>query len=111
MTTMEEALKMIIAKSPAAAGQAIKTIHAVNVKSPLMQHRYNATVDAALHDPEADFTLEERALLAKFIAVGEKIRETRLQVRVTIAEKLYLQHQAAEQNMTLSSYVRDKLGL
>ena len=111
MTTMEEALKMVIAKSPAAAKQALKTIHAMNVKSPLRQHRYNATVDAALHDPQADFTAEERALLAKFVAAGEKIRETRLQVRVTIAEKLYLQHQAAEQNMTLSAYVRDKLGL
>ena len=111
MTTIEEALKLVIAKSPAAAGQAIKTIHALNVKSPLRQHRYNATVDAALHDPEADFTPEERALLAQFIAAGEKIRETRLQVRVTIAEKLYLQHQAAENKMTLSAYVREKLGL
>lgn len=111
MTTMEEALRIIIAKSPAAAGQAIKTIHAVHVKSPLLQHRYNATLDAALHDSQADFTPEERALLAQFAAAGEKIRETRLQVRVTIAEKLYLQQQATEENMTLSAYVRDKLGL
>ena len=56
MATIEEALKVIIAKSPDAASQAIKTIHAMNVKSPLRQHRYNATVDAALNDPKAEFT-------------------------------------------------------
>lgn len=111
MTTMEDALRLIIAKSPAASGQAIKTLHAVSVKSPLLQHRYNATLDMALDDPRAEFTSEERALLAQFAAAGEKIRETRLQVRLTISEKLYLQQLAAESNLTLSDYVREKLGL
>lgn len=108
---MEDALRLIIAKSPAASGQAIKTLHAVSVKSPLLQHRYNATLDMALDDPRAEFTSEERALLAQFAAAGEKIRETRLQVRLTISEKLYLQQLAAESNLTLSDYVREKLGL
>ena len=111
MTTMEDALRLIVAKSPAAAGQAMKTLHAVSVKSPLLQHRYNATLDMALNDPQAAFTSEERALLAQFAAAGEKIRETRLQIRLTISEKLYLQQLAAERNLTLSDYVREKLGL
>lgn len=111
MTTMEDALRLIIAKSPAAAGQAIKTLHAVSVKSPLLQHRYNATLDMALNDPQAEFTPAERATLAQFAAAGEKIRETRLQVRLTISEKLYLQQLAAERNLTLSDYVREKLDL
>ena len=111
MNAMEDALRLIIAKSPAAAGQAMKTLHALSVKSPLLQHRYNATLDIALNDPQADFSPEERALLAQFAAVGEVIRETRLQVRLTISEKLYLQQLAAERNLTLSDYVREKLGL
>ena len=111
MSTMEDALRLIIAKSPAAAGQAMKTLHAVSVKSPLLQHRYNATLDMALNDPKAAFTSEERALLAQFAAAGEKIRETRLQVRLTISEKLYLRQLATERNMTLSDYVREQLGL
>lgn len=111
MATMEDALRLILAKSPQAAPQAMKTIHAVHAKSPLLQHRYNAVVDAALNDPQADFTPEDRELLARYIAAGEKIRETRLQVRVTIAEKLYLRQIAAEQNMTISDYVRMKIGL
>ena len=111
MSTMEEALRIIIAKSPDAASQAIKTIHAIGVKSPLLQHRYNATVDAALQDSKADFTPDERVLLAQFVTSGEKIRETRLQVRLTLSEKLYLQQLAHDQDMTLSAYVRDQLGL
>ena len=54
MTTMEDALRLIIAKSPSAAGQAMKTLHALSVKSPLLQHRYNATLDMALNDLQAD---------------------------------------------------------
>ncbi len=111
MTTMEDALRIVIAKSPQAAPQAMKAIHSVHAKSPMLQHRYNAVVDAALNDPQAEFNAEERELLARFVAAGEKIRETRLQVRVTIAEKLYLRQMAAEQNLTLSDYIRKKIGL
>ena len=111
MTTMEDALRLIITKSPTAAGQAMKTLHSVSVKSPMLQHRYNATLEMALDDSQAEFTPEERALLAQFAAAGEKIRETRLQVRLTISEQLYLQQLATESNLTLSDDVREKLGL
>jgi hypothetical protein len=108
---MEDALKLIIAKSPQAASQAMKTIQAVHAKSPMLQHRYNAAVDAALNDSQAEFTPDERQLLARFVAAGERIRETRLQVRVTITEKLYLRQMASEQNLTLSDFIRQKVGL
>ena len=111
MTTMEDALRIVIAKSPQAASQAMKTTHALHARSPMLQHRYNAVVDAALNDPQAEFTSEDRELLAQYVAAGEKIRETRLQVRVTFAEKQYLRQMASEQNLTLSDYIRQKIGL
>lgn len=70
MSTMFDALRTIIARSPAAAREAIHCLRAIAVNSPAVQAHYNNAVRLALGDPQAAFTAEERALLALYVDDG-----------------------------------------
>lgn len=107
---MEQALKLIISKSPDAMREAIKTLQAIKAKSPIVQQRYNRVVEIALSDPQAEFSADERAILADSLAgIEEEGRSFMLRVRLTERERAELQQEADAENMSMSEYVRQKL--
>ena len=112
---MIDALRIIIAKSPQAAAQAVQCIAAIKARSPMLQHRYNRVAETAFSDPQAEpFTPEERLIVAEHIndEGGEgsaKLLDVR--VRVNNAEKAEVQRLAADAGMTVSDFIREKIGL
>jgi hypothetical protein len=68
---MEQALKLIIQKSPNAAPQAITCLRALSLNSPVVNKRFSHCVEIALNDPQADFTPEERSILVDAMSIGE----------------------------------------
>ncbi len=105
-----EALKVIIARSPRAAEQAIRTIEAARNRSPVLQTRYSNVLIMAMADPEAKFTQDERELLAAGIEAPEgESRDFMLRVRLTDAERIALQDAAEADNQSMSEYARRKI--
>ena len=110
--TMTDALKTIIAKSSAAGSEAIKTMQAIQVRSPILQIRYNRTVEMALEDREATFTPDERTLLALFVdAVGDpdEMSSTLPAVRCSDIERADIEERARSASLSLSAYIRSVL--
>jgi hypothetical protein len=64
---MKTALQIIISKSPAAASDAADCLKAIRVKSPAVQSRYENVVRVAFGDPQAEFTTDERAIIAGYL--------------------------------------------
>lgn len=107
---MIEALKLIVAKSPNAARQALQAIAAVSNKSPVAQVRYNHCVSIALNDGQAQFTQAERALLASYLdGTDSDNRSFMLRVRLTDTERARLQDAADAAGQSMSEYVRSLL--
>ncbi len=105
--TMIEALRIIAAKSPAAAAEAIKTLK-IPVKT--RQIRYNFVADMAINDPEANFSAEERALIVKFIEPIDQAKSRMLPpIRVTEEEYAQIVDAAHLAGTTVSSYIRSRL--
>lgn len=72
---MNDALQLIIARSPEAASWAMDCMRAIRAKSPMTAMRYMNAVNVALNDPQAKFTADERELLASYLSAdGEKIK-------------------------------------
>lgn len=112
---MDDALKIIIGKSPAAMSEALTTLRAIGAKSPVVQQRYQAVVELALNDPHADFTADERALIASYLeVVGEPDKRGKLvQIRVTVEERETLDRMAYEAgfNGNVSAWTRALWGI
>lgn len=112
---MQDALKLIIGKSPAASCMAAKTLQAIGAGSPMVQHRYNHTVALALGDQGAEFTADERALIASYLDVQDAsgTRDKLVQVRVTEQEKgdLELMAEQAGFHGDVSAWTRHLWGL
>jgi hypothetical protein len=105
-----DALKIIIAHSPRASEQAIRTIAAVRNNSPVIQIRYANVLIMALADPEADFTQAERELLAAVIETpGTATRDFTLHLRLTSSERVELEQAAQTAGLSLSEYSRQQL--
>lgn len=106
---MEEALKLIVAKSAPAAPSALQCLQAIRAGSPLVQVRYQQTLQIALADAGATWTTEERATLASALSAdeeaGNKVRM--LRVRLTDAQRADLERLAREHaGGDVSAYVR-----
>ncbi len=112
---MDDALKLIIARSPAATAEAVSTLRAIGAKSPTVQQRYQHTVELALNDPDADFTADERSLIASYLeVVNDTARRDKLvQVRVTAEERETLDRLAhmAGYNGNVSEWTRSLWGV
>lgn len=107
---METALRIIIAKSPRAALEAVRAMQAVRANSPVLQVRYNRVVEMALADTGATFTADERAELARHVDATDAPVTTRdhtLRVRLSDDEWERLEADAGDN--TLSAYVRRRL--
>jgi hypothetical protein len=110
MSTMPDALRTIIAGSPDAARDAMDCLRAISVKSPVLQQRYNHTVQIALSDPQAAFTPDERALLARYVDTDESDRRSIVQpVRLSPDERQQLEDDAGHAGLSLSDYIRQRL--
>jgi len=107
---MEKALKLIIARSPDGAYEAMRTLLAIRVSSPMIQQRYHRTIEIALGDPQAQFTADERALLAEHLEiVPDGTRDFTLRIRLTAAEHEELIATADDEHTTVSEFVRRQL--
>lgn len=108
--SMESALRIIIARSPNATGEAIATLAAIRAKSPVLQLRYNHAAELAFNDPGATFTPEERAEIAANLGSGvDEIRDYTLRIRLTDAERIDLTRMAEAAGMSMSEYVRARV--
>jgi len=105
-----DALKIIIAKSPAQCAEAAKAITAINKKSPWSDMRCNNVAIRALEDPDANFTEDERVAIADLMGETEtEGRDYMLRVRLTNTEHAELEELAGNENLSVSEYVRRKL--
>lgn len=108
--SIENALKIIVSKSPKAARDAMQCLQAIRVKSPMAQVRYNRTVEIAMSDHDANFTTEERAIIAEAVELPEgEARGFTLRVRLTSSEQAELQTAADEAGLSMSEYARQKI--
>ena len=108
--SMQDALKIIISKSPDATNEAVKCLQAISARSPIVQVRYNRVVELAMSDRRATFTPDERATIAEALEVEETgSRDFTIRVRLTQNEQAELQLLADEAGCSMSEYVRGKV--
>ena len=106
---MDKALRLIIAKSPNNYQGAIRALRTA-------QHRPNArpvqyVLEQALVDPVAEFTASERAGIAALLSGNDEARTLDIRLRVSADEKAEVQRMAEESGMTVSDFIRSKIGL
>lgn len=107
---MEQALKLIITKSPNAMSEAITCLRAIAAKSPVVQQRYQHCLTLALNDPAAKWTAQERAILAEPLTANvTDTKSVTVAIRLTPEERHILQQAADQSDQTLSDYIRSKL--
>jgi hypothetical protein len=107
---MDEALRIIIARSPEAARDAIDCLRAIGARSPVVNQRYQNTLAVALSDPQATFTADERAILAEAIAPqGKANRSFTFHIRLSQQERAQLAAAADAVGMEMSDYARGVL--
>ena len=105
--TIQDAKRLIAAESL----EGMRILGA-GISQDCAPQRYDMAASAALGDPDAKLTSEERRIIASFISEPTGEREPRrytLRVRLTESERARLQARAGA--MDLSEYVRQVLGL
>lgn len=107
---MIDALRIIAAKSPYAGEQAVQCIRAIQAKSPIVQQRYNRVVELAFGDNMADFTQEDRSLIASYIDTdadtGAESRTQTVRFRATPSEEREIQMMADAAGKDKSEFIR-----
>lgn len=106
---MDEALRLIIAKSPNNFQGAIRALRTAQRRPNARPVQY--VLEQALVDPLANFTSAERSNIAALLSGEDDTRADVLRLRVTADEKSDVQHAADEAGLTVSEYIRSKLGL
>lgn len=111
MTTLDT-LRLIVSRSPDAMHEALGAIRAQQVNSPMAARRAERTAAIALKDQDAAWTPSERAELAALLGeIADETRTQELRLRVTADEKAEVQAAASEVGLTVSDYIRQKIGL
>lgn len=109
---MENTLRVIIAASPAAAGEAMACIRAIRANSPVVGIRFARVVETALTDPEARFTPEQRAEIAELLDIPAiENRDVTFRIRLTVAERDAIQAAADNEGLSMSEWARRRLFL
>lgn len=109
---ISDALRLIAGKSPDALHEALGALKGQQVKSPMAQRRADRAIEMALRDPQAGFTSAERVELAALLSgAGNETRSLDVRVRVTVEEKERIQEMADEAGMTVSDFIRTRIGL
>lgn len=108
---LDEALRLVIAKSPLTINEAPKALRALLNNTPTAHTRAERVIEYALRDPQATFTTDERSLLAGMLTSVDQQRNLDIRVRVNADEKTEVQQMATEAGMTVSDFIRSKIGL
>lgn len=107
---MIDALRIIAAKSPDAAPQAMQCIRAIEAKSPVVQHRYNNVVELAFGDNMAEFKPSERLLISSYVDAdadtGAESRTQTVRFRASPSEEREIRILAAAAGKDISEYIR-----
>lgn len=111
---MEEALYIIIEKSPEAASMAMQTLAAIRAKSPIVAQRFERTVQEALRDPYAEFSEDDRRAMVKALAGAADPspggpRSQTIRFRATEAEYEDLVSLSEAAGVSISDYIRSRL--
>jgi 16S rRNA U516 pseudouridylate synthase RsuA-like enzyme len=108
-TTIGDMLRLIAAKSPATSGQATRALRMVGQpESRPIQY----AIELALRDPAASFTEEERTAITSHIAPARAdVQTLDIRLRVNPGDKQQIQAMADAADMTVSNFIRQKIGL
>lgn len=105
---MQNPLTIIAGGSPAAARMAADALRARKNGSPMAAARAARAARLALSDPQATFTEAERRQIAEIL---DTERGVDLRLRVTADEKARVQAMADEAGITVSDFIRQRIGL
>lgn len=105
---LSDALRLIAAKSPNNVQGAIRALRTAQHRPDARPVQY--VLEQALVDPLADFTPDERAGIAALLG-GSTTRDLDIRIRVNADEKQRVQEVAEEAGMTVSDFIRKKIGL
>lgn len=104
---MRDAIQLFVERAPSVYEEALKAVSASDVTLHL---RYNLMCHQALRDPEAQWTQAEFHELLELLEVTEEAGySTYVRVRLTAFQKATLEVNAAERNMSVSAYIRDRV--
>lgn len=111
---MQDALYIIIEKSPEAAHMAMQTLAAIRAKSPIVGHRFARTVEEALRDPHATFSEDDRRAMVEALSGAADPspggpRSQTIRFRATEAEYEDLVSLAEADGVTVSDYIRGRI--
>ena len=107
---MENTLRVIIAASPAAAGEALACIRAIRANSPVVGVRFARVVEMALTDTEAQFTPEQRRAITELLDIpAVENRAVTFRLRLTEAERIMIHDRASSAGLTMSEWARRRL--
>jgi hypothetical protein len=108
-TTIGDVLRLIAAKSPATSGQATRALRMVG-QPECRPIQY--AIELALSDPAASFTDDERTVITDHIAPAPAGAQTLdIRLRVNPGDRQQIQAMADAAGMTVSDFIRQKLGL
>jgi hypothetical protein len=105
------AMQLLAARSPATSREAAKTIRRLGVQSPIAELLARRLIADGLADPEAELNQAERDDLAALLTGESSGRTLDIRVRATLAEKQQVQAAAEAVGVTVSDYVRQRIGL
>ena len=108
MPTSTNPLALIAGGSPAAARIALDAIRAQQNDSPMAAARAARAAKAALEDPRATFSADERRAIAEIL---DTERGTQIQIRLTVDERTQLKQMAHDAGLSISDFIRQKVGL
>ena len=106
---MDSALRIIIAASPVAAGEAFDCIRALKARSPMIGVRFNSVVKTAFSDPDAAFTPEQRAAITELIDISSDNRDAWFRMRVTADEYEAIRQSADLEGLSMSEWARRRM--
>lgn len=106
---MTNPLAIIVGGSPAAARIATDALRAEQNGSPMAAARAARAARAALDDPHATFSADERRQIAELLENDRDAAPVRF--RVTADERARLEQMAEAAELSISDFIRQKIGL
>ena len=109
---LSDGLRLVIAKAPSAMREASSVLRSLSSGNALAQQRAERCIEKGLADPQASFTTEERVALAGLLSgTPDESRTLTIRLRVNAEEKQQVMELAAERGVSVSTLLRECLGL
>lgn len=107
---LPDALRLIAAKSPNNAQGAVRALRTAQHRPDARPVQY--VLEQALTDPLAEFTPDERVGIAALLGgAQDSARNLDVRIRVNADEKQRVQELADEAGLTVSDFIRERIGL